>query len=166
MKHLWKKALLLLGVSLPCLSFAQIQELIIRIDGLYCPLCTQPTLKAVRKVNGVESGSMDLEEGVFTIQLKDNAPFQPQKIIDVLGTSSYVYRNMLVVVEGTIGSQGGQKTLNVPENNVTFTLQDSDEMTVAAKKAFDSASGKVLVKGYYTPSATNPILKVVSVTQS
>lgn len=163
MTRFWKNLVLMVGLLLPTFTFAQVEELVVGVDGMYCPFCTQPTLKVVRKVDMVEDASMDMEAGTMTLHIKPDAPFKPESVVNALGKSSYVYRSMLVTATGTIGSSGAGKTLNVPENDVTFILQDSDEMTFAAKKALDAASGKVQVTGYWEPSSAGPVLKIVNV---
>lgn len=161
----------ILTMGLPVIFFstspaqAEIKEVLAYADGLYCEFCTLAVLRQIRVLPGVDKVNLLLRDGAFQITLKEGHPFQPEEIIRVIGKSSYNFTDMQVLVTGK--NSGGQ-SLSVPENEVTFKLEDGENMTLKAKKVLDgAASGELTIIGSYKVNESDPekpILLVESAT--
>ncbi|MCB1110762.1 MAG: hypothetical protein KDK64_07240 [Chlamydiia bacterium] len=156
--------LVVFGIVLPEKANAAVNEAVMEIDGLYCPFCAAPTERRVKKAMGASEATMYLQQGVIVFKFAPQTPFKPEAGIKKLGDSSYKYVGMTVNATGTLSSSGGSVVLKVPENDVTFKLEDSDEMTVKAKSVLDAASGReVTVEGKYFPNPNDPNLPILKV---
>lgn len=62
-----KKWLILL---LPLMLFAK-EEIVIKVAGMHCPLCTTAVKKALKNVEGVESAKVTLETRLAVVIAKD-----------------------------------------------------------------------------------------------
>ncbi|MDD2384261.1 MAG: heavy metal-associated domain-containing protein [Sulfurospirillaceae bacterium] len=63
------------------------EELIIKVEGMHCPLCTTAVKKALKKVEGVESLKVLLETKSATIVAKDG--IEDKVYLDAVKTTGY-----------------------------------------------------------------------------
>jgi len=64
-----------LCVLRPGVSFAQVEEVRIGVDGLTCNLCAAGLERSLRKVAGVSSVQVALEDETALVKLKPGAAF-------------------------------------------------------------------------------------------
>ena len=73
--------ILFLFISLVGLGFAQAQtKYVLKVNGLTCPFCAYGLEKKLKKVKGVESVSIDLEEDEAIVLIKDGTTVQEDAI--------------------------------------------------------------------------------------
>jgi len=158
---------LAVGVLLPAHSFAAIDEVLLEMDGLYCPFCSAPTERRVRKAMDASSSEQWLKDGIIRFEIAPNTPFRPEAGIKKLEESSYNYVSMTIKATGKLSVASGGTVLEVPENDISFKLEDSDDITLKAKNFMDSATGKtVTIVGKYYPNPQNPKLPILKVEQA
>ena len=63
------------------------EELIIKVEGMHCPLCTTAVKKALKKVEGVENLKVLLETKSATIVAKDG--IEDKTFLDAVKTTGY-----------------------------------------------------------------------------
>lgn len=158
---------LAVGVLLPTQSFAAIDEVLLEMDGLYCPFCSAPTERRVRKAMDASSSKLWINDGIIVFTIAPQTPFCPEAGIKKLEQSSYNYVSMTVKATGKLSAASGGTVLEVPENDISFKLEDSDDITLKAKNFMDSATGKtVTIVGKYYPNPQNPKLPILKVEQA
>ena len=159
--------LIVFGVILPEAANAAVNKVVMRIDGMYCPFCTAPSERRIKKAMGASSAKMYLERGTLEFTMGQQTPFKPEAGIKKLGESNYKFIGMTVNATGTLASDGSGLVLKVPENQIEFKIEESDEITYKAKKALDASSGKeVTVEGDYFQNPNNPQLPILKVYQA
>ncbi|MDD3343260.1 MAG: heavy metal-associated domain-containing protein [Sulfurospirillaceae bacterium] len=71
---------------LPLILFAK-EELIIKVEGMHCPLCTTAVKKALKKVEGVETLKVLLETKTAILVAKDG--IEDKVYLDAVKTTGY-----------------------------------------------------------------------------
>lgn len=87
----------LIFLVLPLLLLAQ-EEIIIKIEGMHCPLCTTAVKKALKNVEGVEKVKALLETKSATVVVKEGV--LDNDLLEAVKTTGY---------EGVILSRQHQK---------------------------------------------------------
>ncbi|WP_420421481.1 hypothetical protein [Simkania sp.] len=156
--------LVVFGFLLPEKACAAVNQVTMEIDGLYCPFCSAPTERRVKRAMGASDAKMYLERGVIVFTMQPQSPFKPEAAIKKLGDSSFKYVGMTVNATGKLSSVGGTSTLEVPENDIAFKIEDSDEITLKAKKVLEASSGReVTVEGQYYANPDDPQMPILKV---
>lgn len=70
----------------PLMLFAH-EELVIKVEGMHCPLCTTAVKKVLKKVEGVESLKVLLETKSATIVAKEG--IEDKVYLDAVKTAGY-----------------------------------------------------------------------------
>lgn len=97
MKHLIKNtliSLLFLG-SITHNVFADTSTYLIRVDGLACPYCAYGIEKKLNELAGVKFITMNLDEGIVTVETQDVALGEEQ-LKQLFNDSGFTYRSKKV----------------------------------------------------------------------
>ncbi len=84
--------LFLLGIST---SFAQSDEVKVRVDGLSCPFCAYGLEKKLNEVDGVDSIFIDFEEGLVVMQLTDSENISEEEIRTKIEEAGFTPREIV-----------------------------------------------------------------------
>lgn len=76
----------LLFFLIPLVLIAK-EEMVIKVEGMHCPLCTTAIKKALKKVEGVESLKVLLETKTATVIAKDG--IADKVYLDAVKTTGY-----------------------------------------------------------------------------
>ncbi len=74
----------------------------IRVDGMTCPFCVATSEKALKKIEGVELISTDLEAGVIHVCTDDSVIFTEEQLKELFLEKGFTYRSMTKRDECTI----------------------------------------------------------------
>lgn len=66
----------------------------LRVDGMTCPFCSATSEKALRKIDGVNAVSTDLERGVITVCAADSAALSDAQMHELFLAKGFTYRSM------------------------------------------------------------------------
>ena len=84
--------LFLFGIST---SFAQSNELKIRVDGLSCPFCAYGLEKKLNDIDGVENIYIDIDEGVVTLQVNEEDKISPEEIREKIKEAGFTPKEIV-----------------------------------------------------------------------
>lgn len=76
----------LIVLFLPLLLLAQ-EEILIKVEGMHCPLCTTAVKKALKNVEGVEKVKALLETKSATVLAKEG--IEDKVLLDAVKTTGY-----------------------------------------------------------------------------
>ncbi len=78
-------------------SSAQFKSVTIGIDGLTCSACSFATEKSIKKLNFVDSVSMELDKNIATIYFKKNVPVSIDQLSKKVIDAGFSVRSMYAV---------------------------------------------------------------------
>ena len=76
----------LLICLLPLLLFAK-EEIVIKVEGMHCPLCTTAVKRALKSVEGVEKSKVILETKCATVVAKEG--IEEKTFLEAVKTTGY-----------------------------------------------------------------------------
>ncbi len=82
--------------------YAQIEELILRVDGLACPFCAFGLEKKIMKLQGVTSYDVDMKSGKVHIGLAEDARLEFDKIRVAVKDAGFTLRDIFLRARGKI----------------------------------------------------------------
>lgn len=82
--------------------YAQIEELILRVDGLACPFCAFGLEKKIMKLQGVTSYDVDMKVGKVHVGLAEDARLELDKIRAAVKDAGYTLRGIFLRAKGKI----------------------------------------------------------------
>lgn len=91
MKRVLLIAIIGLWVHLPVLAAA---NYVIKIDGMTCKFCAHNVKKRLKKLDGVESVSIDQDKGLATLQVKAGTKITDGQFKSLIAEAGYNYRGM------------------------------------------------------------------------
>lgn len=66
----------------------------LRVDGMTCSLCARKVSHALKKIDGVDSVDVDVDNGLARACVKEGVTLNEKQIRDVLLAKGYTYRGM------------------------------------------------------------------------
>lgn len=66
----------------------------LRVDGMTCSLCAMKVSHALKKIDGVDSVDVDVDNGLVKTCVKEGVTLNDKQISDVLLAKGYTYRGM------------------------------------------------------------------------
>lgn len=103
-------------------SFAQIREVRIRVDGLACPFCAYGLEKKLKSLEGLESVNISLKKGLVEIHLKKENSLDISKIKVIVRDSGYLLRGIKISAIGYVVIEEDNFLFNIEGNPGKFYL--------------------------------------------
>ena len=101
----------LVASLLPAPSFAEIEEVRIGVDGLTCNLCAIGLERSLRKIEGVASVRVTLEDELAVVKLKAGAVFDRRLLDGAIKDAGQQVRTYEIRARGTVVRRDGVYTL-------------------------------------------------------
>ncbi len=118
---------------------AQIEKVVVRVDGMSCPFCAYGLEKKMKKVKGAENVVININGGTAVLTGKS----EPQLSIDALKPAvkdaGFTPREITITVSGTLTANSQGTFLNLPNDSMRFALSGSDDFLAFAKAHSDGA---------------------------
>jgi copper chaperone CopZ len=95
----------------PAPALAQIEEVIIQIDGITCNLCAAGIERSLRRVDGVSSVTIAMQDGAAAVRLKPGAAFDAEKLRAAVKSAGHTARTFEFRVRGSVRHQDGRYLL-------------------------------------------------------
>jgi copper chaperone CopZ len=114
---------LILQLFLSVNSFAQLLTVDLTIFGMDCAICAHGVRTGLKKIDGVETVDVSLEQGLARVQLKPTNKVTLQKIQTVVKKNGFSPKSAKVQLRGTIQHR---------ENRLQVTVSGSAEIIPAA----------------------------------
>lgn len=156
-------ALLFLVIINISLASARILSVKISVDGLACPFCAYGVEKKLKRVKGVGSMDIRMQEGTVTLTAEQGQSINFADVPGAIKDSGFSIRQMKLTASGTIMEEDGDLFLRYKGPGERLTLKDvgpalRDKLTI---------SKTVIVKGNVTGKPGGPwLLKPESVEEN
>ena len=123
-----------IGFSIP--SHARVQSVSLQVDGLACPFCAYGLEKKLKKVEGVEKLTIDLESGRVRLTLKgdvklggEEGPGLVSLARKAVKDGGFTVREVRATVDGTVKGVPGEWWLDVAETDEVIRLKGKGKNT-------------------------------------
>ena len=117
-----------IGFSIP--SHARVQSVSLQVDGLACPFCAYGLEKKLKKVEGVEKLTIDLESGRVHLTLKgdvklggEEGPGLVSLTRKAVKDGGFTVREVRATVDGIVKGVPGEWRLDVAETDEVIRLK-------------------------------------------
>lgn len=109
MRHLFAAILIVSAVSLagPARASAQIDEVRIVVNGLTCNLCAAGLERSLRKIDGVSSVRVTLDDETALVTLKPGAHFDADRFRTAVTNAGQDTRHVELRLRGAVRQQNG-----------------------------------------------------------
>ncbi|MBI4431738.1 MAG: heavy-metal-associated domain-containing protein [Candidatus Omnitrophica bacterium] len=108
--------------------YAEIEEVILGVDGLACPFCAYGLEKKMTPIKGMKSYDVDMGEGKVYLELKENAKLDLEAFRKAVKEAGFTLRDVYVRAKGTIEKSGGGYALVLGPNQERLLLFDKEAM--------------------------------------
>lgn len=108
-------------------SWAQIENLTVRVDGLTCPFCAFGLEKRLSKLDEVDAVSLDQPNGLAVLTMKTGQVVDFHDMRDAIIGSGFTPREINVTATGRVENWNGRLTLVVHESE-RFFLKDDGQL--------------------------------------
>lgn len=127
-------------ISLSKISFTQVTQLTIGVDGFTCSLCAKGVEEQFKSLDFVKSVKTDLKNTLFVLSIRPNSKINVSQISDAVIDGGFSVRDIKVEAKGTIKGNSGSgyilSTANTPDINlsgVNDDLSDGDKVLIKGK---------------------------------
>ncbi len=111
------------------LADAQIETLTVSIDGMACPFCAYGVEKKLKNIEGVESVTINIKEGVALLSAKKEESINLSRVPGAVRDAGFTPGTTRVVAVGTIATDKKQRLLlrfNGLEQSLLLTDVEDD----------------------------------------
>ncbi|MEF9475313.1 MAG: heavy-metal-associated domain-containing protein [Candidatus Mariimomonas ferrooxydans] len=134
------------------LASAKILSAKVSVDGLACPFCAYGVEKKLKRVKGVGSMDIRMQEGTVTLTAEQGQSIDFAEVPGAIKNSGFSMRQMKLVASGTVMEEDGNLFLRYEGPGERLALKDvgpalRDKLTI---------SKTVIVKGYVTGKPGGP----------
>lgn len=136
--------LLILLFAMTGTVFAQLQEAVVKVDGLACPFCVKGVEKHLKKVNGVEDVSTSLKKGTVRLGYTEDAEFDLERIRTAVVDGGFTPGAVTVTAVGRVARKDDDFVFNVSGAKDTFLLHGPHAEDLPADKTLDDATAAEL----------------------
>lgn len=114
-------ALLTTGLHI---TFAEITEVEVGINGLSCPFCVVQLEKPMERIKAIDRLDIHLKKGIACFTLKENSLLNIKEIKDAVKKTGFSVRNIKLKVIGEIVTYGEFPALKASGTGQVFVLDD------------------------------------------
>jgi len=119
---------LLVGSLLPHPLLAQIEQVILRVDGLACPFCAYGLEKKCIQLDGVTNYDADLREGKVYVDLTEDVKIDLNAFRKAVKEAGFTLRHIFLRAKGSIEKTETGFTLVVGGSHEPLLLFESEKM--------------------------------------
>ena len=113
--------------------------------------CAHVVNVALKKVAGVDSVNVSLNQGLAVVKLKEGNKVTVPQLWQLVHEKGYTPKATTVTVRGLVKGGGRQPQLKIAETNETLLLIADPKNTAAYTEVARKAGQTVLVQGVMTP---------------
>ena len=98
----------------------------LQIDGITCPFCVATSEQALKKIDGIEVISSNLETGVISVCGKNSLTFDEQQLTKLFRNKGFTYRGLTQVDSCSIDiSDSQEKASDLTQTNDANTSEEN-----------------------------------------
>ena len=109
----------------PSLSFAQVEEVRIAVDGLTCNLCAAGLERSLRTLDSVASVQVSLQDESAVVKMKTGAGFDIEKFRGSVRNAGQEARRFDLQLSGAVQRQGGRYSLQPGSGSPVLVARNS-----------------------------------------
>ncbi len=113
-----------LFVLAPAALQAQIHTLTVSVDGLACPFCAYGVEKKLKRVEGVESMDIRMNEGTVTISAREGLSIDIKQVPRAIRDSGFSMREIKALATGVVKRDGQGLFLQYGGADDVFQLRE------------------------------------------
>jgi copper chaperone CopZ len=76
------------------LDLSSVQEAVMTVHGLSCPLCSNNLDGQLRQIDGVEAATIDLKTGAVTVELREGHAVTTQKLAAAVKEAGFTFKGI------------------------------------------------------------------------
>jgi len=139
--------LLLIGFNLTTApTRAQVEKVVVRVDGMSCPFCAYGLEKKMKKVKGAEEVVININDGSAELTGKTDQQLSLDALKPAVRDAGFTPREITITVSGRLTADSQGVFLNLPNDGMRFALFGSDDFQAFAKSHTDTTQ-KVRIVG-------------------
>jgi len=139
--------LLLIGFNVTTTpTRAQVEKAVVRVDGMSCPFCAYGLEKKMKKIEGTEEVSININNGTAELLAGTKLKLDIDALRTAVKDAGFTPREITITVSGTLTAKSQGTFLDLPDDSMRFVLFGSDEFLAFAKSHSDTTQ-KVRVVG-------------------
>jgi len=119
---------LLFGNLLTNPLYAQIEQVILRVDGLACPFCAYGLEKKITQIEGTQSYDVDMKEGKVYVDLSEDAKVNIDAFRKAVKEAGFTLRTVFLKARGTVEKTETGFALVVGASHEKLLLFESEKM--------------------------------------
>ena len=125
---------------------AQVEKIILRVDGLACPFCAYGLEKKLKKLDGALKWDIRINEGKAILLWKSDKELKLEAIQKAVGKAGFTLRGITGSFTGVVQRENGKFILiTPPPARQRFSLHESTETVQHSHD--EEGSDKALTKG-------------------
>lgn len=94
---------------------AQVENVVLRVDGLACPFCAYGLEKKIKKLEGYESIEVLINEGKVIVGWRDDKPLDLAAVDEAVRKAGFTLRGITGRFVGTVEKKDGRYFLVLPK---------------------------------------------------
>ena len=154
---------LLLTLGHPAVARADVEEMVLRIDGLACPFCAFGIEKKLSRLEGVQHVDIQMDGGIVTLTLAPGTLVSAEKLQSAVSDAGFTLASLELTATGTLVTQDGESRLEWGDGEpVVLELQGGERLEQLRAHADGT---RVCVSGTARASDRHPERFVLDITE-
>jgi len=112
---------------------AQVEKVVVRVDGMSCPFCAYGLEKKMKKVEGAEKVTININDGTAELIGKRDPQLNIDALKPAVKDAGFTPRDITITVSGMIAEEDEAFYLALDGATSRFALSGSDEFQAFAK---------------------------------
>ena len=139
-------SMLMFGIGVSPTLNAQVEEVVIAVDGMACPFCAYGLEKKLKKIEGVSKVKINIDKGIATLTNKEGESISVERLNDVVDDAGFTPRQIPARVVGTVENHGGTLVLRNRSSDFMFILKKNDQLQ-KLRKEIENSKNQIRVEG-------------------
>jgi len=139
-------AMLILSIGNSPAINAQVEEVIVTVDGMACPFCAYGLEKKLKKIDGVGKVKINIDKGIAILINKQGESISVERLNDVVSDAGFTSRQITAKVVGTIDNHDGALVLRNRNSDFMFILYKNDQLQ-KLRKEIENLKNQIRVEG-------------------
>jgi len=120
-------ALLVLALSTNQ-TFAQVERVEMRVDGLACPFCSYGLEKKLKEVKGVDKVTIYVDKGMAVLTSKKMQSINVEQLEPVVVAAGFTPGPISLTATGAISEKNGAPVFSVSGTDIMFMLKNNAQL--------------------------------------
>ncbi|MGH7451681.1 MAG: cation transporter [bacterium] len=109
-------------------TFAQVERVEMRVDGLACPFCSYGLEKKLKEVKGAGKVTIYVDKGLAVLTSKKTESINVEQLEPVVKAAGFTPGPISLTVMGTISDKNGAPVFSVSGTDMMFVLKSNAQL--------------------------------------